>query len=227
MNPVLFLSVCLQHLFQPLIRMQWRPAPSYGSAVVRGLCLLFCLLPATVPAQKLHYTILRSGKPVGSLNFQKQLTGAQTVYTLQSDVKVALLLTLTVKVNEQSVFENDVLQSSHVLRYVNGRKKADKRLRNNGRGLVVTDDEGRERELKNTVVRFNTHSLFTTEPVQLGPVFSDNYQQFLPIQKLGAQHYRLTFPDGSSNEYFYEKGRCQRVKVKSTLFDAEFVLTAP
>src|SRR6476661_2210423 len=189
-------------------------------------CGLFLLsLCSAAQEQKLLYAIQRNGEKVGDLHFQKLKTGTKTTYHLQSEVNVKMLLSICVKAQEQSVYENEVLQSSVVLRQVNGRQKANKQIRNNGKGLTVSDD-GEKRELKNYLVRYNSHCLYSTEPVYYTNVFADNYQQFVPIQKVAEHHYRVAFPDGNSNDYFYENGVCRKVKVKSRFFDAEFVLVS-
>lgn len=202
------------------------PVEAVFPKAVVFLCALLCLLPAFSQEQNLQYAINRNGKKIGDLRFHKFMTGSKTIYSLQSEVKVAMIVTVSVKAAEQSVYENDVLQSSSLVRHVNGREKTNKQIRNNGKGLTVFEDGG-QRELKNYVVKFNTHCLYTVEPVYYTNVFADNYQQFLPIVKLADHHYKVSFPDGNSNEYFYEKGICRKVKVKSQLFDAEFVLTSP
>lgn len=196
--------------------MVWRKA-----VVLTSMLLL--VLGAVGQEQNLRYAINRNGKKVGELVFHETKSGTKTIYNIRSDVKVAMLLTLEVKAREESVYDNDVLQSSSVLRYVNGRQKTNKQVRNNGRGLTVTDD-GNERELKNYVVKFSTHCLYSIEPLRYGNVFSDSYHQFLPIVKLADHHYKVTFPDGNTNDYFYENGVCKKIQVKSGFFDAEFVL---
>lgn len=189
-----------------------------------GLLLFFCLY-SVAQNQNLHYAIQRNGKKVGDLKFQKQKAGAVTSYYIESEVKVNVVMLVVVKAKEQSVYENEVLQSSSLVRHVNGREKANKQIRNNGTGLTVSED-GTERVLKNYQVKYSTHCLYTTEPISFTNVFSDSYKKFIPIVKLADRHYKLTFPDGNSNEYFYENGICRKVKVRSQLFDAEFVLTS-
>lgn len=187
------------------------------------LCVCCCAVPSFSQEQHLQYAINRNGKTVGNLSFEKSIAGTRTTYNIQSEVKVAVLLTVTVQAREQSVYDNDVLQSSSVVRHVNGRQKANKQIVNNGSGLTVSDD-GQRKELKNFQVKYNTHCLYALEPTHFGNVFSDNYQQFIPIVKVADHHYKITFPDGGSNDYFYENGVCKRIKVKSNLFDAEFIL---
>lgn len=174
----------------------------------------------------MQYEIQRNGRKIGSLNFQKRQAGGRTTYNVASEVRVNMLVSVVVKAREQSVYENEVLQSSSVIRHVNGRQKANKQIRKKGSGLIINDD-GEEQVLKNFLVRFSSHCLYATEPVTSTSVFCDNYKKFIPLEKLADHRYRLTFPDGNSNEYYYENGVCKRVRVKNQLFDADFVLTSP
>lgn len=190
------------------------------------ILLLFLQVSSAAWSQEkqLRYSINRQGQKVGELTFRQTTEDNKTTYAIESLVKVSMVLSFTVQAWESSVYENNVLQSSALVRHVNGKQKINKKIKNNGTGLTVIN-EGTEKELKNFRVKYSTHCLYTTEPVTFTNVFSDNYQKFIPIVKLANNHYRLTFPDGNSNEYFYENGVCKKVKVKSNLFDAEFVLS--
>jgi hypothetical protein len=176
--------------------------------------------------QQLRYGIHRRGEKVGELSYQKKTEGAQTTYAIQSEVNVSMLLSFRVQAWEQSVYKNNVMQSSSLVRKVNGRERTNKQIQSTGNKITITNKNKAKLE-KNYVIKYSTHCLYGTEPLQHTTVFSDNYQQFLTIEKLALQHYRVKFPDGGNNEYFYQDGICRRVKVSSTLFDAEFVLQNP
>jgi hypothetical protein len=202
--------------------------PKSRARMILSIVFIFFFLPVhhvMAQEQSLQYAINRHGKKVGDLSFQQVKAGARTTYNIRSEVKVNMVISIGVKAREQSVYENDVLQSSTVVRHVNGKEKANKQIKNNGQGLTVIED-GKEVVLKNYSVKFNMHCLYATEPVLYTNVFSDSYKKFIPIVKMADRHYKVTFPDGNSNEYFYENGICKKVKVKSQLFDAEFVLVS-
>ncbi|MBB1283281.1 hypothetical protein HRH25_02770 [Flavisolibacter sp. BT320] len=181
---------------------------------------------ARLQEQQLHYAVHRQGEKVGELFYHHKTEGAQTTYAIRSDVKVSMLLTIRVQAWEQSVYKNNVLQSSSLVRKVNGRERTNKQIQNTGNKITITSKNNAKLE-KNYVINYSTHCLYATEPLTYSSVFSDNYQQFLHIEKLGPQHYSIKFPDGGSNEYFYQNGICRRVKLRSRLFDAEFVLQNP
>lgn len=177
----------------------------------------------TAQEQALRYSINRHGKQVGSLDFKKVKSGSTTAYVVESDVKVSMILSFHVQAKESSLYINDVLQSSSLYRKVNGSEKINQQIKNNGAGLTVTED-GKEKLLKNFSVKYNMHCLYAHEPTFYTNVFSDNYQQFIPIVKIAEHQYKVSFPDGNSNEYFYAEGVCKQVSVRSKLFDAEFML---
>ncbi len=173
--------------------------------------------------QQLLYGIHRRGEKVGELSYQQKTEGTQTTYAIRSDVTVSMVLSFRVQAWEQSVYKNNVLQFSSLLRKVNGRERTNRQIQNTGNKITITNKNKTPLE-KAYVIHYGMHCLYATEPLTQTTVFSDNYQQFLAIEKLGPQHYRIKLPDGGSNEYFYQDGICRRVKLKSTLFDAEFVL---
>jgi hypothetical protein len=197
---------------------------SLNKKPIEILLLLLISVSALAQEQNLRYSINRGGKKVGDLSVTQLKAGTKTTYTLESQVKVNFILSFTVKAKEQTVYENDIFQSSSLCRTVNGKEKANKQIKNNGKGLTVIDD-GEEEELKNYLVKYSTHCLYANEPVIYTNVFSDNYKKFVPIEKLSDHKYKIKFPDGNTNEYHYENGVCKKVIVRSSLFDAEFVLT--
>ncbi len=188
----------------------------------------FLIFLSAVRAQevRLNYSINRHGKVIGSLKFKQTKSGTNTAYAIESDVKVSMVIPIHVQAKEQSEYENEILKSSSLYRRVNGNEKTNKHIKNNGSGLIVTED-GVDVVLKNYVVKYNMHCLYIIEPTYYNSVFSDKYQQFIPIQKISDHHYKLDFPDGNSNEYIYKDGSCKLVRVRTSLFDADFVLLGP
>jgi hypothetical protein len=77
---------------------------------------------------------------------------------------------------------------------------------------------GSERRIPASAIYYNMVCLYTQEPVSVNQVYSDKFQKFLPIQILGKQHYKIDFPDGNSNQYYYQNGICRRIESNNTLF---------
>jgi hypothetical protein len=200
--------------------------PSVKKVLLFAILFYGSMAARSQQVQHLQYAINHQGQKVGELVFQQKNENKKTTFEVESLVKIKMILSFTIQAWEHSVYEDDVLQSSSLLRHVNGKRKVSKQIRNNGSGLTVLN-EGTEKKLQNVRVKYNMHSLYAIEPVSFTNVFSETHQRFIPIIKLATHHYKLSFPDGGSNEYFYKNGICQKVKVKSSLFNAEFVLATP
>lgn len=84
--------------------------------------------------------------------------------------------------------------------------------------------ENSVRQVKLNNVSYNQLSLYFFEPVNVSQVYSDNYEQYLRIEKKENQSYGIEFPDGNKNYYNYSNGVCSKVKVQQSLFTIEFIL---
>jgi hypothetical protein len=183
----------------------------------------FLALGAGAQEHVYTYSIMRNGSPVGTLQVQEVQTAARVVYRMQTQVKSRLLFSFSARSREEAVYENDCLVYSSLFREVNGREKANRRTRLAGKNYLVEED-GKKEWLGQYPIRYGMLSLYTKEPLQLLQVFSDNFQRFLAIEKVGAHQYRIRFPDGNWSEYHYRNGLCVRIRVKHTLYSAEITL---
>lgn len=188
---------------------------------------LVALLSLTIslPAQEktLAYSIKRNGDIVGSIRFVQSIAGARTVLTMESEVNTRFLFTFKAKAKEEAIYDNGIMTWSSVYRKLNGNVKADKKTRANGNAYTVYKGSKTEK-LNNYPIRYNMLSVYVTEPVNISKVYSDNFQQQLDIQKLSDHHYKIKFPDGNYNEYFYTGGVCSRVEVHHTMYSATIEL---
>ena len=112
---------------------------------------------------------------------------------------------------------------SSIYRKMNGSVKADKKIKATGNIYTIYNEDKTEK-LNNYPIRYNMLSLYTNEPVNFSTVFSDNFQQLLTIQTINPHHYKIKFPDGNSNEYFYTNGMCTKVKISHSLYSATIEL---
>jgi hypothetical protein len=187
--------------------------------------VMLVTLTQLVQAQdkKLDYIIKRKNSEVGQLSFSQQSKGNNMILKLHSEVKTRILFLFTAKTQEEAVFENGVLVSSSLYRKMNGREKANKRTRLAGNSYIITKDNQTE-TMSAYPIRFSMLNLYCTEPVSLTKVYSDNFQQFLDIQLLAPHHYKIKFPDGNSNEYFYQNGICARIRINHSMYSATIEL---
>jgi len=107
---------------------------------------------------------------------------------------------------------------------MNGNVKADKHTRYTGYGYEVQQADSKK-ELDINSVTYNMNCLYFQEPVGISQVYSDNFQQFVAIEKKPEGYYQIKFPDGNSNSYYYKDGICAVIHVDHTWYSADIVLT--
>ena len=188
---------------------------------------LLVLLSITISVQaqqkRLEYNIKRNGNVVGTIIFTHGITSNRTVFTMESEVNTRFIFNFKAKAREEAIYDDSILTWSSVYRKLNDNVKVDKKTKANGN--VYTVYKGSKTEtLNNYPIRYNMLSIYVIEPLNIPKVYSDNFQQQLDIQKIADHHYKIKFPDGNYNEYFYTGGVCSRVEVHHTMYSATIEL---
>lgn len=160
---------------------------------------------------------------VGNIRFTQSSSGNRTTLKLESEVKTRLIFLFTAKAQEEAIFDNGIMTWSSIFRKLNGNVKADRKTKAAGNSYTIY--KGEKTETQNSYpIRYTMLSMYLAEPVAVAKVYSDNFQQFLDIQKLGEHHYKIKFPDGNFSEYFYQNGICLKVEVHHSLYSATIQL---
>ena len=186
------------------------------------ILVLTCLLTFS-QIKHLQYSVKKNDTPIGTISFSFQISGNKKVLVMESKIKTRWLILFTAIGREEAVFDNDVMISSSVYQKLNGNEKINKRTTLIGRNYTVSNGTQQE-TLSSYPITYNMICLYDKEPVDVPKVYSDKFQQFLPIQTVADHHYRIKFPDGNFNEYYYKEGRCVRVEVHHSLFRSTFEL---
>jgi hypothetical protein len=183
--------------------------------------LLMFLLPAISRAQQrnLVYTIKRNGNKVGSMKITEICEGGKTTYTLLSEVSTGFILRFRAKAQEEAVYNNGIMSYSFVYQKINGSEKINRLTRQVGSNYIITDN-GKEERFESSPIRYNMVRLYTHEPSNILQIFSDKFQQNLKLQKTGIHQYKICFPDGNSNEYYYQDDVCTRIIINHTFYSA-------
>jgi len=183
-------------------------------------------LKTIVNAQEkiLEYTIKRNGDVVGNIRFSHGIAGSRTVLTLESEVNTRSIFNFKVKAKEETIFDKGIMTWSSIFRKLNGNVKVDKKTRANGNTYTVYKGN-RTETLNNYPICYNMLSVYICEPVNIIKVYSDNFQQQIDIQKIVDHHYKIKFPDGNYNEYFYTEGICSKIDIHHRLYSASIELT--
>ena len=173
--------------------------------------------------KKLEYQIKRNGDVVGNVRFTQNLSGNRVTLKMESEVKTRFIFTFTAKAQEESIYDNGILTWSSIYRKMNGNVKANKKMKAAGNAYTIYSDNKSE-TVSQYPIYYNMLCMYTIEPVAISKVYSDNFQQFLEIKTVKEHHYKIEFPDGNYNEYFYEKGVCSNIKIHHSLYSATIEL---
>ena len=192
--------------------------------VTLTLAILLSIIVSTNSQQKtIEYSIKRNGDEVGNIHFTQGISGNRTVLTLESEVNTRFIFNFKANAREEAIYDNGIMTWSSLFRKMNGKVKVDKKTKANGTSYTVYKGTKTE-TLNNYPVRYNMLSIYITEPINITQVYSDNFQKHIDIQKVADHHYKIKFPDGNYNEYFYTNGICSKVEIHHSLYSATIEL---
>lgn len=187
------------------------------------IVLLSVAISLNSQEKKLEYNIKRNGDIVGNIHFIQSVAGNRTVLTMESEVNTRFIFNFKAKAREETIYDNGIMTWSSIFRKLNGNVKADKKTK--AVGNTYTIYEGNKTEtLKTYPIRYNMLSVYLTEPIDVSKVYSDNFKKQIEIQKIATHHYKIKFPDGTSNEYYYTNGICSKVEIHHSMYRATIEL---
>jgi hypothetical protein len=181
------------------------------------------MLSINAQEKKLEYQIKRNGDVVGNIHFIQGIVGNRTVLTLESEVNTRFIFNFKAKAKEEVIYDNGIMTWSSIFRRLNGNIKVDKKTKASGNAYTIYKGSKTE-TLNDFPIRYNMLSVYVTEPLNITKVYSDNFQQQIDIQKIAEHHYKIKFPDGNYNEYFYTDGICSKIKIHHSLYSATIEL---
>lgn len=185
--------------------------------------LLSTMISINAQEKKLEYNIKRNGSVVGNINFIQGVAGNRTVLTMESEVNTRFIFNFKAKAKEEVIYDNGIMTWSSIFRKLNGNVKVDKKTKANGNKYTIYKGSKTE-TLNNFPIRYNMLSVYVSEPVNITKVYSDNFQQLIDIQRIADHHYKIKFPDGNYNEYFYTNGVCSKIEIHHSLYSATIEL---
>lgn len=197
-----------------------------SNQIIATLVIFLLLISFVLAAQKqcLNYKVVRKGNEIGWVSLEKLTVNNSTIISLGSEIKATVILfTFSSAAKEISEFWYGKLHHSYFYRKTNGTVKANRHTRFVGNSYEV-EDRSEKTKLNISPVTFNTLCMYFQEPVDQKQVYSENHQCFLDIEKESDGAYRISFPDGSSNSFYYTAGVCSKVKIDNTFYSAELLL---
>lgn len=185
--------------------------------------LLSTMISINAQQKKLEYNIKRNGDVVGNIHFVQGIVGNRIVLTMESEVNTRFIFNFKANAKEEVIYDNGIMVWSSIFRKLNGNVKVNKKTKANGNAYTVYKGSKTEM-LNNYPIRYNILSVYISEPANITKVYSDNFQQQIDIQKIADHHYKIKFPDGNYNEYFYINGVCSKIEIHHSMYSATIEL---
>lgn len=170
-----------------------------------------------------NYTVTYKGDEVGTMQLAVKKNGEEMFMRLTSNVSMRFIVSINVQSEEEATFKNGVLVYSKACRKVNGKQKVNNETRAAG-DIYKTVCDNKTGCIRQKQIGYNFLMLYMHEPVNTHTVYSDNFQQFLAIQKTGEHAYKIELPDGNYNTYFFKDGLCNKVEIHHSLYTINMVL---
>ena len=189
------------------------------------LVVLFLIIPISSRSQhqQLNYKVIQGGNQVGWMRLEKTTTGNQSSLLLVSEIKALIILFINVSAKESSFFNNGQLIYSSQFRTKNGTTKVNKQTRFVDNKYEVLEN-GEKLSLNYHFIGTNLLSLYFIEPIGINFVYCDKQEAFVQIKKTGDGGYKIKFPDGNSNCFYYSGGICTKIKVNTSFYSADIIL---
>jgi hypothetical protein len=224
MIPALIIWLYKKYAKPAISNYQHRTSKEKLQKLYRKAALLI-FLPTLLSAQEKTstYNISHNGDVIGQLQFYQKINGQDTFLKMNSKVQTRFIFGIDVRTSDQAHFENGKLISSNVYRTVNGKEKENKKtnLINNNYQL----SSGSKMRQFNKVISYNMMMLYYREPISQSQVYSDNFQQFIAIKRMGNHTYRIDLPDGNYNDYHFQNGICTMVIIHHSMYTIKMELT--
>ena len=201
----------------------WITRKNYNS-LVSLFTIIFLFTPLMVKAQnlQLNYTIMRKENDIGWLRLEKTTAENKQQLLLFSEVKTKIIFPIAVFAKESSVFENGKLIYSSQIRKINGTTKLDKQTRLIANQYEVLSNN-QSQKLTFSAITTNLLQLYFQEPTVSKMVYCDNLQCLVKIIKTADGGYKIKFPNGNTNCYYYKDGVCIKIKIEHTFYSATII----
>ena len=182
-----------------------------------GIFIVVCLFSSYVQERTLEYNVVYRGKNVGTMQLYQKQAGENVYTKVVANVKINLIINIKVHTEEECMFQSGKLVYSNLTRTVNGKEKANKQTKAVA-DTYQTFSFGKPGSVNKEAIDYNFGLLYCTEPENKQMIYSDNFQQFVNIQKVSDHKYKIKLPDGNYNYYSFENGICSIAELHHTFY---------
>lgn len=162
-------------------------------------------------AQHAQFKVMRGEDVIGTIRISEVSEDNKVAYFLHSDVKVKLVMNVSVVESIADVYEEDRLSQSVHTRYVNGKIKANNVVKRAQSGYHISSVEQQEQHLAENIPA-SILTLYYKEPAPGHKIYSQAHRTMLEVRQTGTGRYQVDTPGGDHSVYIYEKGVLQMVE---------------
>lgn len=188
---------------------------------VLWISLLSLSLHAQIDSDTLKYDILIDDKVIGDLIAIKDLKSDSSFeYSVLSNVDYKILFSFHISFDYKTVFNRNGKYSSSTFEYImNDDIKESNWINCNSEECYVYEGDEIIKVIDNSV-KFTAIQLYFKEPLNGLSVFSERFCDMFEVEKEKGG-YKVDFPGGSTNTYYYRNGICYRVLIETLISDME------
>lgn len=179
----------------------------YTHAVInmKTLVLIYCFVFSifSLKAQKIEYKITSKKKEIGLVTVSIVKSKTTTTYEVVSKVNLQFDFKYSYKLN--AIYEHDVLKSSSLITYMNGKLHTSVKTLKKGKYYEVTKN-GKISTYKK-VITYSEPIIYIKEPKDVYLIYSEFLGFDKSIKKINMHSYEMENPkNGNISTYQYENG---------------------
>ena len=187
------------------------------------LITLICFNVKMSHAEALSYSVFKGGDKIGNININRKTNNNITEYFFESNVKLRFIISIEVYDKMKVIFQGPHMLEAQLYRTLNGKVKVNNLATWNGSYYDMKNKDNEKSTIKQ-MITLATANLYYTEPKNISHVFSEKFQQMIPIKPIGNKKYTLELPGGNKTTYSYANGVCQMVEADTDWATLKFVL---
>lgn len=197
----------------------------YVKEIILLIAMLFVFLKSSnAQNHSLSFEVWKNNVLIGYISMSEKINADFVIYDLSSEIKTKVLMEFNVSGIEKTIYNQGVLVYSSVYRKINSTEKTNKELFFKD-GIYYLLKGGKRSALSFPKIKYNLITLYFYEPLNIAQVYCDNHHKMVQVVFVENGKYRVTFPDGSYNIFYYENGKCLKVDAFSLFYEVQLIST--
>jgi hypothetical protein len=185
--------------------------------------LLLALSYSSKPIEEVYFNVLHKGDYIGELKASKTVDGDFITYTNTTNLKARVIMEMQVKFKIQSIYKNNLLESSKVDISLNGKPYSNNSTKKVGNSYEFYKD-GKLKSTINGPIKYSATLMLFAEPKGITSAYSEESGGFHTIQKSVANVYEKQNARGRKSIYHYRDQMLNSLDMDLGLTEIEMIL---